>query len=333
MERLHNHRIISIIGIAKNAGKTTVLNTIIEQYKTKSLCITSIGLDGEKYDNITNQEKPRVQLYPGMYVLTAEQCLNDSTIEYLIHERTPYRTALGQVLIVEVIKEGRVLVAGPSSKQQMKLALKDMEKYKPYKILIDGALYRKSIASAEVSDGIIFVTGASYSSDINETVKDTKIIIDQLQKKVGKVPDILYEKINENILSYNENTEQINEWTGRLLNEEERIVQILDTKPTHLYLPGALTDRLANEIIRYKGIMNELDVIVQDSSYLLLSSDQYEYLTKKQVNICVLNPIEILFVAYNPVSPFSYDYDDSEFRSLLSRKLGIQVVNILQDLR
>lgn len=328
---LHNHYKIAIIGIAKNAGKTTVLNTIIETYKDKPLCITSVGLDGEKIDNITRQDKPRVRLYPGMYVLTAEACLTESTIDYRILEKTNIRSALGTIVLVEVIQEGLVLVAGPSSKLQLQKAFQYVEKYKPFKILIDGALFRKSIASTEVADGVIYVTGASYSSDIMTVVNDTKSNIDQLQLLGTKLPVKMIEKCNENIIYYNENTEEIKVLEGRFINEEEKIVQIINEKATHIYTPGAITDRMIDVLVQNHSKVTNLHIVVQNSSFLLFSQENYRKIQKLHVNICVLNPIEILFVAYNPTSPFSYDFKNTEFKALLREATGFNVINVLED--
>ena len=55
-----------------------------------------------------------------MYVVTATSCLKESTIEYVLHEETSIRTALGNIVVIEITKEGLVLLAGPPSKNTMK---------------------------------------------------------------------------------------------------------------------------------------------------------------------------------------------------------------------
>ena len=59
------YKTISIVGMAKNAGKTTALNYLIEEAEDESirLGITSTGRDGETTDLVTNTDKPRVYLY------------------------------------------------------------------------------------------------------------------------------------------------------------------------------------------------------------------------------------------------------------------------------
>lgn len=268
-----------------------------------------------------------------MYVLTAKKCLDSTSAEFVIHEETNIRTSLGEVMLAEITKEGRIMVAGPASKHQMIRAIHIVKKYKPYKILVDGALYRKSIASRDVSDGIIFVTGASYSSDIHNVVSTTKKIIDQYAKSNQEIPQILYENINENILIYNENTDQLTELGKNVLNKEHTLLEILDKNTTHIYFPGAITDRIANELIKHHNSIGKLNIIVQDSSFVLLSPISYTNMEKIGIQLHVLKPIKILFVAYNPTSPFNYDFDNSEFRALLKEELRFEPINILQDLR
>ena len=50
-----NNKAIGILGTAKNTGKTTTFNFLLEWSNLKSIRVglTSIGYDGEDIDNIT----------------------------------------------------------------------------------------------------------------------------------------------------------------------------------------------------------------------------------------------------------------------------------------
>jgi len=268
-----------------------------------------------------------------MLIATAENCLNLSTAKYVIHEKTNIRTALGNITIIEITEPGLVLIAGPPSKNQMKRLFDTIKKYTPYKIFVDGALYRKSIASTLLVEGVIFVTGASYSSNIKKVVNDTKTIIDQLQIIGVKLPENMYENISENTIMYYESTKTIKIITEKLLHQENLIETYLNPKLTHIYIPGALTDRIVDVLVENTNKINDLQIIVQDSSFILISPNNYQKLLKMNVKIGVLNQIEILFVAYNPTSPFSYDFDNLEFKTKLSAAIPFIPINILQDLR
>ena len=52
---LKDYKRVSIIGMEKNVGKTTVLNQLIEDIGMKKIVgLTSIGRDGEDTDVVTN---------------------------------------------------------------------------------------------------------------------------------------------------------------------------------------------------------------------------------------------------------------------------------------
>ncbi len=53
--RENRHQVVSVVGMAKNAGKTVTLNEIINQSMESGtlLGLTSIGRDGETQDVVT----------------------------------------------------------------------------------------------------------------------------------------------------------------------------------------------------------------------------------------------------------------------------------------
>ena len=69
------YKTLSIVGMAKNAGKTTALNYLIEEADDEGirLGITSTGRDGETQDLVTGTEKPKVFLYEDTIVSVPTQ--------------------------------------------------------------------------------------------------------------------------------------------------------------------------------------------------------------------------------------------------------------------
>lgn len=68
---------LSVIGLSKNAGKTTVLNALIRDApKAGVLGILSMGVDGEKHDAISGREKPLIRVRENMLVATSAHWLN-----------------------------------------------------------------------------------------------------------------------------------------------------------------------------------------------------------------------------------------------------------------
>ena len=156
----------------------------------ESIALTSIGRDGERSDLVTNTKKPEIFVYDGTIIATAEKLLfaggnlsdsgNDaqkngmnSGISREILDTTGMPTPMGEVIILRACSDGFIQLAGPSMTAQLARLKKRMFELGAAKVIIDGALSRKSLAMPAVSDAAILCSGASYSPDIWKTVEDT----------------------------------------------------------------------------------------------------------------------------------------------------------------
>ena len=86
-ELSQKYKTVSIVGMAKNAGKTTALNYLIEEAMDEGIVlgITSTGRDGESTDLVTGTDKPRVFLDTDTIVSVPEKLyeLADAGLEIL----------------------------------------------------------------------------------------------------------------------------------------------------------------------------------------------------------------------------------------------------------
>jgi hypothetical protein len=328
-ELIKPHHTISIIGTAKNAGKTTVLNQIISEYKQEQIAITSIGLDGEKIDNVTNKPKPRIKVYKHTLVATATDCLKDFSCSYVLYEKTNIKTGLGNIVIVEATSTGLVLLAGPSTKSDMVKLVHLLQKYNPLNIFIDGALFRKSLAATSLSDGLILSTGASYHNDIKTVVKDTKSVVDQFNIKPIKRFDNLLVDYNENFIIKKDKKVQ---YIGSLwsVNLDELIQKSIHSIHC-LNLKGALTYNLINHIIKYRYQTEGFTIIVKDATHIICSIEQYQKLLKLNIEVKVLNESNLLALTYNPTSPYGYEFDEQDFYNLLQKNIKCNILNVLKE--
>ena len=109
---------LAIIGMGKNAGKTTVLNHLIRACQEggldRTLAVTSIGRDGEEEDLVTGGIKPRIFLNKGHLLATASDSLAacDAVLEILA--MTGIHTATGEIVLARTASHGYVELAGPS---------------------------------------------------------------------------------------------------------------------------------------------------------------------------------------------------------------------------
>ena len=142
------YRSISIIGMCKNAGKTTVLNSIIRQYAGcgETLALTSIGRDGEDQDLVTGTKKPGIFVAEGTLIATAsELVLQRCDVTREILDTTGISTPMGDVVLFRARSDGAVQLAGPSINSQLAQVREDFFRFGADRVLIDGALSRKSL--------------------------------------------------------------------------------------------------------------------------------------------------------------------------------------------
>lgn len=150
---------ISVIGSDKNAGKTTVLNYIRQQWQRQKIrfCTSSIGINGESFDNYESTLKPNISLFPEECFITATRHTAhlNGKIQILDVFSPPLFSQdyiLGKCKIPSTI-----VLEGPNEKKQL-LALKTAlrQTIRPDKFLIDGSIDRQFIAHPDISDAFFF---------------------------------------------------------------------------------------------------------------------------------------------------------------------------------
>lgn len=153
----------AFVGLAKNVGKTTALVAAAEALSRSELIIgaTSAGRDGEEFDAITGERKPRFRLWPGQLVASAADCFADSDDAFEIVERLPFRTRFGAIEIRRVRRAAAVEVVGPSTAEELARTSAALERAGAEIVLLDGAFGRRAFAGARVADGVVLSIGAA----------------------------------------------------------------------------------------------------------------------------------------------------------------------------
>jgi len=180
IDLLAPYKSISIIGMDKNVGKTTLLNYLIKEFSTNgiSLALTSIGRDGEDIDVVTNTPKPRIYVPKNTIIATAEGLLPQCDITLEIKSITPYPTPLGRIVIIRALSAGYVQLAGPSIVSQMAELVQNFGDAD--KIIVDGAISRKTFADPTITQSAVLCTGASLASNMNVVIAQTRHAVDIL---------------------------------------------------------------------------------------------------------------------------------------------------------
>ncbi|HAH59561.1 MAG TPA: hypothetical protein DCL86_15570, partial [Bacteroidales bacterium] len=163
VDEILKYKSVSIVGMEKNTGKTECLNYILRRLGNSNhrLAITSIGLDGEGLDQVTQTHKPEIFLNQGDVFVTSEAHFRTKKLDAEILDLSRQRTSLGRLVTARVTGSGKVMISGPSETFWLKQLIGDMDRYGVNTTLVDGALSRQSLGSPAITDGMVLVTGAA----------------------------------------------------------------------------------------------------------------------------------------------------------------------------
>lgn len=328
---------IAIIGLAKNTGKTVAMQTLINELFNSGISygITSIGHDGEKFDQINYLiRKPSIYMHTGSLVSTTDKLLNECNAKIEIVIKTDYFTPLGRVCIARIIEPGEIEVAGPSTSNGIADVTDQMLKFSVEKVLIDGAINRKAIANPELSHGIFIATGAVLSPLLSDIVKETYAAIVSFQLPCIK-GYFNWHSLNHhfNYLINSEN-KLMSSIPGTLLNQYEIIEQAFKKYGLHDFFTfKTVTERFLDFLLLMmkKHKNNNLRLILNDHTKLFLENKGVTYYSNKGLFIQVLHPVNILAVTVNPVAPLSHSFNSDQLVAEIQQKISpIAVLDVLK---
>ena len=304
IQQLQSVRSMSIVGMCKNAGKTTMLNWLLAHSgRGRVLGLTSIGRDGESTDVVTGTEKPSIFVPAGTLIATARDMLwlGDVTKEILVSTGIP--TPLGEVIIMRARSDGYVQLAGPSITTQLKSVSQTFFDLGAEKSIIDGALGRKSLGARQVAEGIVLCTGASYHMRMEKVIADTVSIYRIMNlPKAQTVPAA----------------------------PEGTLEQCLKEQGEAL-VTGALTDSMVLPLLR-AGVLRKNRLVVADPSKVLLSPDTLDKMQLREVRLETAEAARTLCITVNPVSAYGWKFDKDEFRARLQEAVDVPVINVKEEL-
>lgn len=321
----HQYKTLSIVGMAKNAGKTTALNYLIEEAMDEGIVlgITSTGRDGEGVDLVTGTDKPRVYLDEGTIVSIPVKLyeLADAGLEIL--RMTKYSTPLGDLMLCRVAESGYVQIAGPVNTKDHKEMCKEMEALGAEMILIDGAIDRRSIAAPETSDAIILATGAVLSRSIKTVAMETAHIIGLYRLPIleeGKERELIEQNCEAEkiMIIKGEHIEILDLKTG--LAASKYIDEAIDEDTDYVYIPGALTKSVIADIQPEK--LKRVRFILKDPTKIFIDAISWQQLRKKGFSVNVLENIKVAAVTVNPYSPAGYSFEHKALLQAVQEAIG-----------
>ena len=297
---------LSITGMAKNTGKTVALNYLLEQLRLhgKRVAVTSIGIDGEKTDQVTQTEKPEIELCEGTIFVTSEYHYRQRLLLSEILDLSDDSTSLGRLVTARVLQAGKVILSGPATTGGVRKVLDRMGEYGVDLTIVDGALSRKSHASPAITDGLILSTGAAIAPDLNTIVKKTSELYD-LMKLPEYETDYAEElmQMENGIFALTDEGYQSLNIPSSLLSEKYKAE--LFSHGNKLFISGILTDMMLNFLRMQSEVKNSV-IIVKDFTKIFVTPMNLRLFLSKGGSLRVLKRPNLIAVTVNPVAPSGY---------------------------
>ena len=297
-------RAVAVIGLVKNAGKTTVVNALMANVAHR-FGLTSLGLDGERTDHLTGLAKPRIAPPKGTLVATTRGSLERSGYHMEIIAELPFTTPLGRIVIGTAGGEGQVEVSGPTTLAEVRATVERLQALGADQVLVDGAINRLGSASPRVTEGVVMATGGMVGDSLDEVVQVTRAALDMLSLPAAS-PHTLGLVSPEDLLSaraiaVDERGRRSMLTLDTVIGEGAAVAREVERRKTRtLFITGALTEEFVDDFTRVLAPRRSLRVVVRDATVLVLPPASVTRLQRRGIVLEVVTPLRLLAVTTNP---------------------------------
>lgn len=302
---------LAIVGLAKNVGKTTTLNWVLEEGHSlgHQLGLLSIGVDGEGQDVWDFHQKPAIEIKEGMWAASSKAALQDSTARFRIIEELKPSSPLGPVYLLECIGAGKIKLAGTHMIKDIHEAIERFTKHGVTLSVIDGAYDRLATAQEDVAPGFILCTGAALDPNLESALKRTEEVLLRWQLPKWEQQDHLSNEGNHTTQTMNNRREKVayqqnGKWivleAPSLLAVVEPLRVIVAEGIESLSIPGALTEWIMQHFISCR---KPFAWIIDDPSKLFLKQESLMRWFRAGGEVYVRRKSQLLALSVNPFSP------------------------------
>jgi len=323
--------VVSVVGMCKNAGKTTVVNQLIkDMFNDIRFGLTSIGIDGETLDIVTNTHKPEIYVPKGTLIVTAKKTLNEGDITYRVLKVFDFHTPLGKLILIDALSDGFVKIAGPSFNNQLEYIVDELKRFGAKKIIVDGAASRKQLAKSSICNSLILATGASYNSNINKVVQDTELVANILEMDLTNEPELVSKVLEKSKVGLiQKDNSLINIKTDLGFESANEIFKHVNEFTTHIVINGAITDTLLKSFFDKRKLLKRIEIVVSNPVNVIANSEMLEKFYNAKISMKAYQKAELLFISYNPISAYGYSFDKEEFKYKLKKSVNVDIINVV----
>jgi hypothetical protein len=297
-------RSLAVVGLVKNAGKTTVVNALMADHERR-FGLTSLGLDGERTDHLTGLAKPSIAPPRGTLVATTRGSLERSRYAMEVIEELPFHTPLGRVVIGRASGEGQVEVSGPTTLHELRTTILRLQAHAADQVLVDGAINRIGSASPQVSDGVVVATGGMVGDTLDETLEVTVAALEMLL--LPRASAVARERItpllaqNARAVGFGADGRATRLDLGTVVGEGVTVAREVERlRAETLFVGGALTQEFLDDLSRVLPPRRELRLVVRDATVLVMPPASVARARRRGIALEVLSPLRVLALTANP---------------------------------
>jgi len=323
------YKSVSVIGLEKNTGKTETLNYVLKRLKTtkKQIAITSIGIDGERVDNVTHTQKPEIVVSKGVIFITSEKHYFEKQLTAEILDVSNHRTAMGRLVTARALSDGKVILSGPSDTKSVKRLIRSLEKWNVDTTIVDGALSRLSLASPAVTDAMILATGAALSANIAQLVRKTRFVKQLIE--LESVDEALSEQLQEKksglwAIDKNNKIHDLDIQSVFMIDQSDKDIFEFGTR---LFVAGAVSDKLINCMRAHK---KPVELIIHDFSKVFATQLNFNAFLQGENSMKSLFKNKLITVTINPLAPNGLMLNTQTLQHALEEALNIPVYDVME---
>lgn len=332
-------RSLAIIGLGKNAGKTTALNHLIRACERVGLprvvALTSIGRDGESRDLLTGGVKPRIDVAGGSLIVSSRDSITRSDPILEILNWTGIRTATGELVLARARTGGYVELAGPSSARDLTRCEQSLRVLEPDCLfLVDGALDRLSPAGGGLTEAAVLVAGMAQAGSVGDLVRATVDRVGLLtlpglpEPAAGNIRSAIEKNDRIRALFLDGRGEVRGVFEAAILAGHGRqIAELGEAEDGILFLRGAVTDRLAEDLLA-TGRFGQRRLAAEDGTRFFLGRKILARLKKRGVELAVLHELRLPMVLVNPSGAHGVRVDPKVLLEAVRAAVAIPVADL-----
>ena len=318
-------RRLAIVGVAKNCGKTTALNRLMQLRRRLGAAppaLVSAGIDGEPKDLLLGTEKPPVFVAEDQWVATSEAAIRQSTARFEYVKSLGFTTPLGEVFVCRVLEAGEVILSGLRHRRELVDAVESLAQSGPGPVWVDGAYGRVVGAHPDVAGQVVVATGAICGRDVSEVVDKTDDLVSRLgiatiddgDERGREAMDRALEEGCVVVVDGDEGVLSLQ--TASAVVGLEELAQRWSPTVEAVAIPGLVSDRVVEELL---ALGTGRRLYVADPTAIHTEAALWHRL-RKSWDVRAARTTEVVGISYNPTAVTGFSLDPGRLKQALRER-------------